>query len=92
MFSAAHITATRKSKGFSQELLAERSGVSLRTIQRVEQGETVPRGHTVQALARRSKCRSTPGEPRPNFRSRPNLPLLLSPRCVPTLISCSCST
>ncbi len=51
MFSAARIQALRKSKGYSQELLAEQSGVSLRTIQRVEQGETVPRGHTVQALA-----------------------------------------
>lgn len=51
MFSAERILAIRKSKGFSQELLAEQSGVSLRTIQRVEQGETVPRGHTVQALA-----------------------------------------
>ncbi|MCR5886260.1 helix-turn-helix domain-containing protein [Hymenobacter sp. J193] len=51
MFSAARILAIRKSKGFSQEMLAEQSGVSLRTIQRVEQGETVPRGHTLQALA-----------------------------------------
>lgn len=51
MFSGARILAVRKSKGFSQELLAEQSGVSLRTIQRVEQGETVPRGHTMQALA-----------------------------------------
>lgn len=51
MFSAARITAIRKSKGFSQEMLAEQSGVSLRTIQRVEQGDTVPRGHTLQTLA-----------------------------------------
>ncbi|GAA3947719.1 helix-turn-helix domain-containing protein [Hymenobacter algoricola] len=51
MFSAARIQTIRKSKGYSQELLAEQSGVSLRTIQRVEQGDTVPRGHTVQALA-----------------------------------------
>lgn len=51
MFSAARILAIRKSKGFSQELLAEHSGVSLRTIQRVERGETVPRGHTLHALA-----------------------------------------
>jgi transcriptional regulator with XRE-family HTH domain len=51
MFSAARIQAIRKSKGFSQEVLAEQSGVSLRTIQRVEQGETVPRGHTLHALA-----------------------------------------
>ena len=51
MFSAARILEIRRSKGYSQELLAEQSGVSLRTIQRVEQGETVPRGHTLQALA-----------------------------------------
>ena len=51
MFSAERILAIRTSKGLSQELLAEQSGVSLRTIQRVEQGETVPRGHTMQALA-----------------------------------------
>ena len=51
MFSAQRVLAIRKSKGLSQELLAEQSGVSLRTIQRVEQGETVPRGHTMQALA-----------------------------------------
>ncbi|MBC6609640.1 helix-turn-helix transcriptional regulator [Hymenobacter sp. BT507] len=51
MFSPVRIVALRKSKGYSQEVLAEESGVSLRTIQRVEQGETVPRGHTMQALA-----------------------------------------
>jgi transcriptional regulator with XRE-family HTH domain len=51
MFSAARIQTIRKSKGLSQEALAEEAGVSLRTIQRVEQGETVPRGYTVQALA-----------------------------------------
>ncbi|MDU0369979.1 helix-turn-helix domain-containing protein [Hymenobacter endophyticus] len=51
MFSTTRITAIRKSKGLSQEVLAEQSGVSLRTIQRVEQGETEPRGYTLQALA-----------------------------------------
>jgi len=51
MFSASRIQAIRKSKGLSQEALAEESGVSLRTIQRVEQGDTVPRGYTLQALA-----------------------------------------
>ncbi|SHJ48799.1 protein of unknown function [Hymenobacter daecheongensis DSM 21074] len=51
MFSATRIQSIRKSKGLSQELLAEQSGVSLRTIQRVEQGETMPRGYTLQALA-----------------------------------------
>jgi XRE family transcriptional regulator, regulator of sulfur utilization len=51
MFSADRILTIRKSRGLSQEMLAEQSGVSLRTIQRVEQGDTVPRGHTLQALA-----------------------------------------
>lgn len=51
MFSAARIQSIRKSKGLSQEALAEEAGVSLRTIQRVEQGDTVPRGYTLQALA-----------------------------------------
>ncbi|SNR50061.1 helix-turn-helix domain-containing protein [Hymenobacter mucosus] len=51
MFSAVRVATIRKSKGFSQEVLAEQSGVSLRTIQRVEQGDTVPRGYTLQALA-----------------------------------------
>jgi transcriptional regulator with XRE-family HTH domain len=51
MFSAARILDIRKSKGWSQEVLAEQSGISLRTIQRVEQGETMPRGYTLQALA-----------------------------------------
>lgn len=51
MFSTERIATLRKSKGLSQEVLAEQSGVSLRTIQRMEQGDTVPRGHTLQALA-----------------------------------------
>ena len=51
MFSTERISTLRKSKGLSQEVLAEQSGVSLRTIQRMEQGDTVPRGHTLQALA-----------------------------------------
>lgn len=51
MFSTERISTLRKSKGLSQEVLAEQSGVSLRTIQRMEQGGTVPRGHTMQALA-----------------------------------------
>lgn len=52
MFSTALLLAARKGNGFSQEALAECSGVSLRTIQRVERGATIPRGHTAQALAK----------------------------------------
>ncbi len=41
----------RNRKGFSQELLAEESGLSLRTIQRIENNESVPRGDTMKRLA-----------------------------------------
>jgi transcriptional regulator with XRE-family HTH domain len=41
----------RAKKGLSQEQLAEGSGLSLRTIQRIENGETMPRGDTLRRLA-----------------------------------------
>ena len=41
----------RNRKGISQENLAEESGLSLRTIQRIENNETVPRGDTLKKLA-----------------------------------------
>ena len=40
----------RLRKGFSQESLAEESGLSLRTIQRIENNETIPRGDTLKRL------------------------------------------
>ncbi len=45
------IAELRRRKGFSQELLAEHSGLNLRTIQRIEKGETIPRGDTLRKLA-----------------------------------------
>ena len=41
----------RNKKGISQEQLAEDSGLSLRTIQRIEKNENVPRGDTLKKLA-----------------------------------------
>ena len=41
----------RKRKGFSQEELAEISGLSLRTIQRIENGETKPTGETLKRIS-----------------------------------------
>lgn len=41
----------RKAKGWSQEHLTDISGVSLRTIQRIEAEKTVPQGDTKMALA-----------------------------------------
>jgi transcriptional regulator with XRE-family HTH domain len=37
--------------GLSQEELADKTGLSLRTIQRIENGESVPRGDTLKRLA-----------------------------------------
>jgi XRE family transcriptional regulator, regulator of sulfur utilization len=45
------ISTIRKSKGMSQELLAEKAGISLRTIQRIEAGVTTPRPFTVGTIA-----------------------------------------
>jgi transcriptional regulator with XRE-family HTH domain len=43
---AIRIKELRTRRGFSQEELSERTGLSLRTIQRIENGETEPRGDT----------------------------------------------
>jgi transcriptional regulator with XRE-family HTH domain len=45
------ISLLRKNKGLSQEVLAENSKTSLRTIQRIERDETVPRPYTIKAIA-----------------------------------------
>ena len=41
----------REKNNWTQEDLAEKSGISVRTIQRVEAG-TVPKGHTLKALSK----------------------------------------
>jgi transcriptional regulator with XRE-family HTH domain len=48
---AGKIGALRKSKGLSQEQLADESSINLRTLQRIEAGRTEPRGNTLRALA-----------------------------------------
>lgn len=45
------IKALRGRKGYSQDELSQVSQLSLRTIQRIESGETEPRGDTVKRLA-----------------------------------------
>ncbi|UII21354.1 helix-turn-helix domain-containing protein [Fulvivirga ligni] len=48
---ALRIKNLRSRKGFSQEELADKTGLSLRTIQRIENGETEPRGDSLKRLA-----------------------------------------
>ena len=50
----------RKNKGLSQEELAKTAGLSLRTIQRVENRETEPTGDTLKRIA--TALNSTPAE------------------------------
>ena len=45
------IVAFRKAKNYTQEELANLSNVTLRTIQRIEKGDTVPRGFTLKSIA-----------------------------------------
>ncbi|MEZ2338961.1 DUF4870 domain-containing protein [Mucilaginibacter sp. RCC_168] len=45
------IKALRTSKGLSQEELAQQAGISLRTVQRIENDEAEPRGDTLIRLA-----------------------------------------
>ncbi|WP_052496191.1 helix-turn-helix domain-containing protein [Pedobacter lusitanus] len=45
------IKELRNRKGFSQEQLAETANINLRTVQRIEAGETEPRGDTLKRIA-----------------------------------------
>lgn len=49
---AEKIVSLRKSKGLSQEKLAENASINLRTLQRLENGKTEPRGQTLRLIAR----------------------------------------
>ena len=48
---AAQIARLRKESGFSQEKLADLASINLRTLQRIEKGETEPRGDTLRLIA-----------------------------------------
>lgn len=50
MKTDSHLASLRKSKGMSQEALAEASGLSLRAVQRIEAGETSPRPHSLRVI------------------------------------------
>jgi len=57
---AKKVKELRNRSGISQELLAEYSKLSLRTIQRIENGETQPTGDTIKKLS--SALNITPNE------------------------------
>ena len=45
------IESLRKRKGLTQEILADKSSINLRTLQRIEAGDTEPRGNTLRLIA-----------------------------------------
>lgn len=45
------IASIRKAKGLSQEKLSEEASINLRTLQRIEKGETNPHGDTLRRIA-----------------------------------------
>ena len=45
------IAELRKHRGLTQEELADKTGLTVRTIQRIENGESVPRSFTLKAIA-----------------------------------------
>ncbi|MCD2259516.1 helix-turn-helix domain-containing protein [Psychroserpens luteolus] len=48
---AKRLKELRNQKGMSQEFLAEESGLSLRTVQRIENGESNPTGESLKRLS-----------------------------------------
>jgi transcriptional regulator with XRE-family HTH domain len=56
---AGKIGSLRRSRGLSQEELAEYASINLRTLQRIESGKTEPRGQTLRLIA---KALETPVE------------------------------
>ena len=49
--TSEQIRTLRKNKGLSPEVLAEMAGINLRTLQRIEANDTIPRGETLRLLA-----------------------------------------
>ena len=45
------ISTQRKIAGLSQELLAEKCGITLRTVQRIENDKSIPRPYTLKVIA-----------------------------------------
>jgi len=44
------IAELRKAKGYTQEELVDKCNLSVRTLQRIESGEVVPRSHTIRVI------------------------------------------
>ena len=74
MSLAQKIVQIRKMKGMSQEELSTKAGISLRTLQRIEKGESEPRGHTLRAI---TEVLEVPVEELMDFSKTEDRPFLL---------------
>jgi uncharacterized Tic20 family protein len=83
IFIAEKIVHYRKLKGITQEELAERTQVNVRTIQRIEAGEVDPRLYTLRVIAEALDISVEALTPPPPEKDRTNLALIhLSQLCV----------
>ncbi|MEO8405694.1 MAG: helix-turn-helix transcriptional regulator [Chitinophagaceae bacterium] len=48
---AAYVKEARLAKGYTQKEVSEMSNISVRSIQRIESGDIVPRSYTLKALS-----------------------------------------
>jgi len=64
------IAGIRKAKGLSQEILSEEASINLRTLQRIEKGETNPHGETLRRIA---EALDVPVEELMSYGALPNL-------------------
>jgi len=60
MKTGERIKALRIGQGITQEALAEKTEVSARTMQRIENGEVAPRAYTLQMIARALEVDTAP--------------------------------
>jgi transcriptional regulator with XRE-family HTH domain len=60
------ISEIRNSKGLTQEALVEKCNISVRTIQRIENGEVTPRSYTVKAIMEALEYDLNQGKPDEN--------------------------
>ena len=51
MSLSQNVAAARKKKGLTQEELANLANITVRTIQRIENGQTIPRPYTLKTIA-----------------------------------------
>jgi transcriptional regulator with XRE-family HTH domain len=47
----SNVRRVREDRGLSREGLADKAGVSMRTLERIELGQTIPRRATIKVLA-----------------------------------------